>query len=74
MQEMSISSRTLKHAELENLDKAKAKANELDYHPWIQWMRANFSYSASVRMCTFLGIKMPCHGFYLKIKNYKEAV
>lgn len=71
---MSISSRTLKHSELQNLDKAKEMANQLEYQPWIQWMRNNFSYSASVRMCTFVGIKMPSHGFYLKIKNYsKEA-
>lgn len=71
---MSIASRTLKHEELSNIDKAKEMANQLEYQPWIQWMRNNFSYSASVRMCTFLGIKMPCHGFYLKVKSYKREV
>ena len=71
---MSNCSRTLKPAELPHLAQAKEMALQLDYKPWVTWMRANFNYATAVRMCTFIGIKRPCHGSWLRLRNFDIEV
>lgn len=61
---MSESSRMLKPSEEAYLPLAQLKATELDYRSWVIWMRQNFAYSLAVRMCIFMGHKLPGHGFY----------
>lgn len=71
---MSKSSRTLKSDELPLLEQARDKALELDYHLWIRWMRSKFNYSLSVRMCTFVGVKLPSKDFYDAIRVFNKEI